>query len=161
MKNHPDYSITPTGEIYNTKTGSKLSVFNRHKYLAVALGSRRKNQKIYYLHRLLAEEYLPNPNGYPIVNHKDGNKLNNDLSNLEWASYSQNNKHSFAIGKNVIRRGMKSPFRKLTIDQVNQIKEILAKKELSQCKIAKMFGVSRGCILGIYTRKTWSEDGHS
>ena len=60
--------------------------------------SNNKNrlQKIYKIHRLLAEYFIPNPDNKPCVNHKDGNKLNNSLSNLEWATISENTKHAYA-----------------------------------------------------------------
>lgn len=54
--------------------------------------------KNYYLHRLMAISFIPNPNDYPIVNHKDGNKLNCNLSNLEWCTHSDNDKHSSNMG---------------------------------------------------------------
>ena len=50
------------------------------------------------LHRLVAQHFVPNPNGYKEVNHKDGNKLNNCADNLEWSDRSQNVKHSFDTG---------------------------------------------------------------
>lgn len=51
--------------------------------------------KIQSLHRLLAETFLPNPNNYGDVNHKDGNRDNNTLDNLEWCTRSYNLKHSY------------------------------------------------------------------
>lgn len=50
------------------------------------------------IHRMVAETFLPNPNNYPCVNHKDGNKHNNNVENLEWCSYSQNTKHAIDTG---------------------------------------------------------------
>jgi hypothetical protein len=50
------------------------------------------------LHRLVAQHFVPNPNGYEEVNHKDGNKQNNCADNLEWCSRSHNVKHSFEVG---------------------------------------------------------------
>ena len=59
-----------------------------------------KNGKIKYVrvHRLVAEAFIPNPNNLPCINHKDGNKLNNEISNLEWCSYSYNNSEAYRIG---------------------------------------------------------------
>jgi hypothetical protein len=51
------------------------------------------------VHRLVAMAFIPNPNDYPEVNHIDGDKSNNDVSNLEWCNRSQNMKHAYAIGK--------------------------------------------------------------
>ena len=53
-------------------------------------------QKIHKIHRLLAEHFISNPENKPCINHKDGNKLNNDLNNLEWATISENTKHAYA-----------------------------------------------------------------
>ena len=50
------------------------------------------------IHRLIALAYCPNPNGHKEVNHKDGNKLNNHASNLEWVSRSENLRHAHALG---------------------------------------------------------------
>lgn len=50
------------------------------------------------VHRLVAQIFIPNPDGHAIVNHKDGDKLNNSLWNLEWCTYSDNIKHAYRIG---------------------------------------------------------------
>lgn len=158
MKIHPEYSITELGIITSNKTGKVISVFNRHKYLAVALGSNRGTQKIYYLHRLLAHEFIPNPHGYPIINHIDGNKLNNDISNLEWTTYSGNNKHSILMGAQIFKYGEEHHSSKLTSAKVLEIRKLLIENEIPQQKIADYFGVSRGCILGIHSGKTWQNN---
>jgi hypothetical protein len=54
--------------------------------------SKNGKKKMFYAHRLVAEHFLPNPNNLPVVNHIDGNKLNNSVTNLEWVSYSENTK---------------------------------------------------------------------
>jgi hypothetical protein len=69
------------------------------KYSMVSLSKKGTVYKK-YVHRLVAEAFLENPK--ETVNHKDGNKQNNSVSNLEWCSYSENNKHAY-------RQGLKQP----------------------------------------------------
>lgn len=51
-----------------------------------------------HVHRSVAEAFIPNPDNKPTVNHIDGNKLNNDISNLEWATYKEQNDHAVRLG---------------------------------------------------------------
>lgn len=85
-----DYYIFEDGRLLNKKTGNyyKGTVRGGYRQFDLKINGRKQT---FSQHRLLAEYYLSNPNHYPIVHHKDGNKLNNDLSNLEWVSYSENN----------------------------------------------------------------------
>lgn len=59
--------------------------------------------KSFYLHRLIALAFIPQINGKPHVNHKDGNKLNNHVSNLEWCTPQENNEHGVSLG--LLKRG--------------------------------------------------------
>lgn len=86
--NTSDTYISKKGEIYN-KYGKQFSKRVQNNYYVVNI-----NRKQHYLHRLLAQLFIENPNNYKIVNHKDGNKLNYNLKNLEWCTHSQNTKHS-------------------------------------------------------------------
>lgn len=88
-----NYEIDENGNVYNesTKNWLKGSVGeNGYKYYRL---SKNNCKKMFYAHRLVAEYFIPNPNNLPIVNHIDGNKLNNNVNNLEWVSYSENTKH--------------------------------------------------------------------
>lgn len=67
------------------------------KYVVVNLRSHGKN-KVCCVHRLVANAFLDNSNRLPTVNHKDGNKENNNVTNLEWATYSDNNTHALRTG---------------------------------------------------------------
>ena len=66
-------------------------------YIYVSLCLQNKKVRT-YIHRLVANAFIPNPNNLSTVNHKDGNKHNNTVANLEWASYSDNNQHAYDNG---------------------------------------------------------------
>lgn len=77
-----------------------LKPVNNFGYQRIIL-SKNKIKKNYFIHKLVAEAFIPNPNNYPIVNHKDGNKENNCVNNLEWCSHKQNTEH--AVKNNLIK----------------------------------------------------------
>ena len=69
----------------------------RNGYYSVSLWKEGKG-KHYTIHRLLAELFIPNPDDKPQVNHIDGNKLNNNLLNLEWVTQEENARHAYMNG---------------------------------------------------------------
>ena len=93
---HPNYSVTKDGKVFSYNINNFLSPFKSGGYLRVGLLKENKVKK-YLIHRLVAEAFIVNPNNCPIVNHKDGNKHNNNVSNLEWCTYSQNQKHAYDL----------------------------------------------------------------
>lgn len=101
LKQDGDYLIYNDGRLYSKKTQRFLSgKIDNMGYRVYALAitnelsvSGRKKSKMVYAHRLVAEYFIPNPKNYPYVHHKDENKLNNCLSNLEWVSPEQNMKY--------------------------------------------------------------------
>lgn len=66
-------------------------------YLQIELFKNGKVKRL-TMHRIVAKTFIPNPNNYPCVNHKDGNKLNNNANNLEWCTYKQNTEHAIKTG---------------------------------------------------------------
>ena len=100
IKDFEDYSITQSGEVINTRTGkAKALDFNKSVgYFQVDLYKNNKRTK-HYIHRLVAQAYIPNPLGLPEVNHKDSDRTNNHVSNLEWVSSSGNSIHAVQAGQ--------------------------------------------------------------
>ena len=111
---YPAYKITDTGIIYTcfkpktsiiTKQWKKLKqIYDKScGYMIVTLcdgKGKRQNKRV---HRLLMESFVPNPNGYTHINHIDGNKLNNSLSNLEWCTPKHNTEEAVRLGLTRIR----------------------------------------------------------
>ena len=100
IKDFPRYEISNTLRIHDKKKDSYLSpVLDRSNgYFVVNLWGEDAKPHRKYLHRLVAEAFIPNPENKRTVNHIDGDKTNNDLSNLEWATDSEQMKHAFAHG---------------------------------------------------------------
>lgn len=91
-----NYSVSNTGMVRNNKTGRIMKQLNQAKgYHGVNLRSHGKTTKL-STHRLVAIAFLPNPNNYPMVNHKDENKQNNVYTNIEWCTHQYNTEYSFA-----------------------------------------------------------------
>lgn len=92
------YIITSSGKVYNNFTGEEMKQKNTLGYNAVALrvfDGKKSIQKLFKIHRLVAKYFIPNPNNLPMVNHKDGNKTNNNKSNLEWCTNRENTIHAY------------------------------------------------------------------
>jgi hypothetical protein len=106
------------------------------------------------VHRLVAIAFLDNPENKPQVNHIDGCKTNNHLSNLEWATASENSQHAHDIGLNEGMRGSKSPVSKIYEDDVLAIKA-LYEIGMLQKDIAKQFKVHPAHISRIINKKRW------
>jgi hypothetical protein len=95
IEGYKNYSVTRQGEVVNTNSDHMMKKqINNCGYYRVEL-SRSGSQKRYFVHRLVATAYIPNKENLPQVNHINGDKLDNNVSNLEWCTASQNHKHSY------------------------------------------------------------------
>jgi hypothetical protein len=96
----PNYEISTDGVVSNIKTGKKLvHTYNKKGYASVTLCNNETYiRKQFRLNRLVAQAFIPNPENKSQVNHKDGKKSNNNVTNLEWTTPSENIKHGWATG---------------------------------------------------------------
>lgn len=92
------YELHENGCVFSLKTNKFIKQqLRRGGYYGVGIMINGKCKK-FYTHRLIAIHFIPNPDNKPQVNHKDGNKLNNHISNLEWNTAKENIKHAHKIG---------------------------------------------------------------
>lgn len=90
------YQVSTWGRVRNAETGKVLKPYrNRKGYLKIGLLEiGNKIPKKHRINRLVAKAFIDNPNNLPQVNHKDGNKENNSVTNLEWVTDNENKKHA-------------------------------------------------------------------
>lgn len=95
------YEVSTNGEIRNILSKQKLTLFdNGRGYLTFAVWIKNNTiRKKYYIHRIVAQTFIENPENKKYVNHKDGDKSNNCVDNLEWVTSSENNKHKYRVLK--------------------------------------------------------------
>ena len=108
INGYDNYYIYDNGDVLNTTTNKILKgSIGEHGYKYYRL-SKDNQKQMFYAHRLVAEYFLDNKDNLPVVNHKDGNKLNNNVDNLEWVNYSENIFH--AHKNHLIKRRRKSEY---------------------------------------------------
>ena len=92
IKNRSNYSVNENGEIRNDISGKIKSAYvcKGNGYYYVDLWENNKGKKM-QLHRIIAEAFIPNPENKPTVDHVDGDRKNNRIDNLRWATYSEQN----------------------------------------------------------------------
>lgn len=102
-----EYQATSDGRIWSLKSKKFLSQQLKgpkdKKYYYVCL-CKNNNKQNFRVNRLVALAFIPNPDNLPCVNHKDCNKLNNEVTNLEWCSYQENNEYNDRITKAIETR---------------------------------------------------------
>ncbi len=98
IKDYPNYIIYENATIYSNKHKKFLKQQLNYKGYPVVKLCNNGIQKEYFVHRLIAQHYIPNPNNKPQVNHIDGIKTNNSILNLEWVTNKENMQHSWING---------------------------------------------------------------
>lgn len=97
-ENFPDFFVSNYGRI-KSKERNKLMFTRVHeKYVDCRISNKEGKKSSPRVHKLVAELFVPNPHNLPVVNHIDGNRMNNRADNLEWVTYKQNTKHAVNLG---------------------------------------------------------------
>ena len=144
------YYVSNTGRVKNKYNKILHAVVGSSGYEEICLCV---NYKRYYkrVHRLVAQAFLPNPNNYPCVNHINGNKLDTNVSNLEWCTVAHNTQHSYNHG---YQRG-KSGNCKLSDAQVILIRR-LRLAGLSRFEVCALFPeIKQSTIFDCYYYETY------
>lgn len=146
VKGYPDYQVSDSGVIYKGDKLVKCSPMDKagKLYLVTTLKANGKYKKV-YVHRIVAESFLPNPEEHPYVNHIDENKHNNCVSNLEWCTPQHNAEHSHS--REVV---MRSPSGERVI--IGNLRKFCRESGLTH---TAMVNISNGKD-GYITHKGWS-----
>lgn len=154
-----NYDVSNYGRIRNRVTNHILRPkVNRKGYClcTVSCGSRDKKICI-RIHRAVAELFLQNLDGKPEVNHKDCNKSNNNVANLEWVYPVENTRHAMEYGLRNPIRGEKNVNSKLTIDDVKFIRShyISGDRKYGARALARKYNVHHSAIEKIVNGTKW------
>ena len=166
------YSISTYGRIKNNKNNRiKNHYVNENGYCVVGFYDKGKGfTKHFKVHRLVAEAFIENPKNKKTVNHKDGNKENNHVLNLEWSTHSENVKHSFDTGlRAVTNRQRESASISMKMNRLysNNNRKTIFSIDSNGCKTvyesirgsAKSVGVSPSSIVNCLKGKTNTSAG--
>lgn len=155
------YAITEDGKVWSHPKKGKGAHNGRwlrqgvdsRGYFQVAFKIRGK-VSLYLVHRLVAKAFIPGFDPAKDVNHKDGNKLNNRVDNLEWCTRSENIRHAYNIGLRRPPKGSLNGNAKLSEDDVKSIRRML-RAGASQKTLCERYGVSSQSLSNIALRKSW------
>lgn len=145
IKDYPNYYVTDEGFIYSEKNNIILKGgLDKDGYSLVTLqrGMLRRTAKV---HREVAIAYVPNPDKLPVVNHIDGNKINNHPSNLEWTTVSGNTKHAYVLGS-LCQKGEANNACKYPDDIVNMCISLHCDKGVSIKALSSKLGIKYATI---------------
>lgn len=153
-KIHPEftkYEVSNQGLVRNALT-KRIRAMSRNEsgYLETSIGGKSMR-----IHRLVAQTFIQNdlPDIRNQVNHKNGNKLDNAVDNLEWVTIAENNRHAAAT--NLVHHGERSSKTKLTEDQVIEMRKRFEAGGISKYRLAKIYGISANAVGFIISRRNW------
>ena len=153
---YPEYEASSLGRIRSLKSG-KARIIKQHSHCKGYLRAALKNENGKYhcicSHRYIALAFIPNPEGLPEVNHKNGKKADNRPENLEWVTSSYNHLHAYRVlGKQSAAKGNHDSRKaRLTPTEVR----IIRTSQLGLSELADYFGVSQSTIFNVRKGRTY------
>lgn len=162
INGYPGYFITNDGRVFH-----EVKTYMQQRSLwwkqlnpgKIWCGYRRlrlRGRRNHLLHRLVAEAFLPQPSWATEINHRDGNKDNNSVVNLEWSTRSLNLKHAYATGLQTAKRGEDNRSSKLTEKEVIEIKLALNMPYVGIGKrLGEKYGITPEAVSAIKCGKNW------
>ena len=152
-----NYEVSDTGLVRHKKTKHILTATpNSSGYLRVQIyNPDKKHSEYVFVHRLVGMAFVPNPNNYSIINHKDCNYLNNIPSNLEWCTQLENMRYAQSLGR--MESGEDRHNSKLTWDDVEHIRQVYVphSRQYGTRALGRLYGVTSSTISGIVNNKRW------
>lgn len=146
IRDHPGFKATRDGQIIGKRGKPLIGCVGRCGYKEVLLSENGKTKR-YLVHRLILSTFEPIENEKNFdVNHKDGNKLNNNISNLEWCTRSENIKHSYRNGLQKNVSNQYGSFRVLSERDLSIIKNARELGYTTDAQVAKLIGCSRELV---------------
>lgn len=145
-----EYEVSNFGFIRAKKDKHMINIKGSHGYrVFYYLDAHTKTTRVKPVHRAVAEAFIPNPENYPMVNHLDGDKFNDIVSNLEWCDNGMNAEHAYTQNLN-----NKNEYTK---QQVELACKLMSTSDISQVQISYMTGIDRKTLSDIYRGRRWKE----
>lgn len=163
------YYITVDGRVWTNSRKNGIERFmkshmTKDGYISIGLKENGK-QKQFRVHRLVAQAFIPNPENKPYINHIDGDRTNNNISNLEWCTQKENVRHSINVLKHWSQSEKQSEAsrktgkmnRKLDFETAEKIRKEYRCGGISSIKLSQKYNLSKPCILRIIHNKSYKE----
>lgn len=144
---NPKYEVSDAGEVRTISTGHiKAQKTDRYGYKVVCLSESKNKRRYATVHRLVATAFIDNPDNLPQVNHKDEDKTNNHVSNLEWCDAKYNS--HYGTGRERCDKGRCKP--------IEALKDgVVVKRYSSTKEAAESLGVDKSTIRGVLKGRKW------
>lgn len=153
-----NYYASKDGRI-QSDTGKRLRILSQWEdsrgYMRVKVKFKGKSTSC-SVHRLVALTFIPNPKNKPQVNHKNGNKKDNSVSNLEWNSCAENVKHSWETGLSTAQKGENHPNSTLNEKKVYAIRIMYSTDKFTINELASLFDTKKSTVHAVLKNRNWS-----